>query len=288
MNIKKIIATYTRIIAAAEDGSVYSTLLSSINWTATTGLPSGVNITSLATDGSDVFLGTYGNGVYQSTDGNTWSGFNSGLTNMNITSLAIRGLNIFAATNGTGIFKRSGSSWIGINNGLPTMNILSLCASGQYVAAGYKGGVYVTTSDGYEWKAPNVLLYIPSYADVHTLSFTPSSTRIFAATPYNTIYSNSVTELPTTAVEPTPLGVVSPKIGNFSISPNPNNGNFKLDLSNITGEVEEIIVYNYSGEEAEHIDKPDDSLIRVNYPKGIYFVRIITSKGTSSQKVIIE
>jgi hypothetical protein len=290
LNIKRIISTNSMIVAAATNGNVFSTSESLINWSATSGFPDGLDITSLATDGTHVFLGTNGSGVYSSSNGSSWVSFNTGLTNMNVTSLAVKDSKVFAGTNGGGIFRSliSGSSWTAVNNGLPTLNILSLCASDQFVAAGYKGGVHATSSDGYEWKPTNVILYIPSYADVHTLSFTSSSTRIFAATPYNTIYSNGVAELPITATDP--LALFSPvnTIGRIGISPNPNDGNFKLDLSDVAGVVEEITIYNYAGEKTGYFNSSKDQMIQVDYPQGIYFVHIVTSKGSGTQKVVIE
>ncbi|HXA01736.1 MAG TPA: T9SS type A sorting domain-containing protein [Cytophagaceae bacterium] len=293
VNVKKIVATYTNLLVAGTNGAVYSTHLSAINWFTTANLPLSLDVTSLATDGSDVFLGTNGNGILVSTDDSTWVSFNTGLTNLNVTSIAIRGGNIFAGTNGGGVFRRSifNSTWAAVNSGLPTLNILSLCASGQFIVAGYKGGVYESTSDGYEWKAPNVLLYIPSYADVHTISFTPSSTRVFVATPFNTIYSNAISELPATAVEPSSTVsslVKGTDIGGFNISPNPNNGSFKLDLNGIRGEVREVTIFNSAGQIIRHFSTEKDQLLHMDFPKGVYFIHIVTDKGILSEKILIE
>ncbi|HVD97399.1 MAG TPA: T9SS type A sorting domain-containing protein [Cytophagaceae bacterium] len=285
MNIKKIIATNSTLIAVAGNGAVYYTPQASINWTIASGVYPGADVTSLATDGTTTFLGTNGHGVYVTADSYTWTAFNTGLSNTNVTSLAVQGTNVFAATNGDGIFISpvASASWTAVNNGLPTLNILSLCSAGQYLAAGYKGGVYITTSNGAQWAAPNVLLYIPDYADVYAISFSASSTRIFAATPSNTIYSNNISELPITAIQ----NPVSNSIGTIAISPNPNTGNFKLDLEDVKGQIYNIIIYDHSGKQVRRLANDTEQIVSY-FQKGMYYIQIITDKGAGTQKMIVE
>lgn len=81
-------------------------------WQQTNGLPSGA-VSSLAINSSGhVFAGTYGNGVYRSTDnGNNWTQINTGLTNNYVRSLAINSSGyIFAGTSSGGVFKSINST----------------------------------------------------------------------------------------------------------------------------------------------------------------------------------
>lgn len=56
-------------------------------------------ITSLAVIENNIFAGTYGKGIYLSTDnGKNWIQKNTGLTNLDVSSLLINGNNIFAGT----------------------------------------------------------------------------------------------------------------------------------------------------------------------------------------------
>jgi hypothetical protein len=64
-------------------------------------------VRALATNGTRLFAGTSGGGVYLLA-GNTanWTAVNSGLTNLNVYSLAVRGTDIFAGTWGGGVWRR--------------------------------------------------------------------------------------------------------------------------------------------------------------------------------------
>jgi hypothetical protein len=69
-------------------------------WTsASTGTPSGMEPLAMYTDGSNIYIGTYGNGIYFTTnDGGQWQAANSGLTNLNVRGMIVRGTYIFAGT----------------------------------------------------------------------------------------------------------------------------------------------------------------------------------------------
>lgn len=285
MSILKIIANNTHIIAAGSNGTVYSSLLSAINWSATTGVGGSQAVAAFATDGTTTFLGQIGSGVYVTTDNMTWSAFNAGLNNFAVTSLAIKSGNLYAGTNGGGIFKSpvSGAAWATANNGLPTMNILSLCAAGQWVVCGYKGGVYATVDDGASWLPPSILLYIPEFADVNNLSFSGSSTRIFAGLPNNSLYSNAVSELPVGIAEN------SKDASGLVLSPNPSNGNFHLSFTNgIT--LKGIQVFDMNGKQVSFTQSAGAASVQLNVmaPAGIYFVKADTDKGTLVKKIILQ
>lgn len=287
MNIVKITAMGSNLIAAAADGNVYMTSASTIGWMSTMGTPGGIIPTSLISDGTNAFLSTQANGVYKTTNAMNWSVFNTGLTNMNVTSLAIKGTDVYAGTMGAGIFKSaiSASSWATVNNNLPTMNILSLCATNTCVAAGYKGGVHATIDDGANWYPTNVILYIPEYADASEISFTSSSTRIFIRTPSNSLYSNGVAELPAVGIRE-----YENSVGKIVISPNPNKGVFSVNLKNVQAEIEEITLYDNAGR-LIFVKKSEtftEASVNINCNAGIYFVNVKTSKGIISGKLVIE
>jgi hypothetical protein len=287
-NIKKLITTNTFLFAATASGEIFSTPLISINWGINTGIPSGINPTSFATDGSShIFLGTETQGVFMCMDNQSWSASNNGLTNLKVTALTVSGTTLFAGTTGGGIFKRElMGNWSVGGTGLPSqaMAITSLCASGQWVAAGFKGGVYITYDNGASWKAPNVTQFIPEYADITEISFTPSSTRIFVATPYNCLYSNSIAELPTGIYN------VHADPGQIIVSPNPNNGHFTIALKDIKATVESIRIYDLSGKqvyESTDFRYRNSTSISLNDLSGMYFIFIQTDKGSLSKKLIL-
>jgi hypothetical protein len=283
--ILKLITTNTMIYAASASGEVYISPLTAINWSLTSGLPLKIFPTAFASDGSThVFLGTATQGVFMCMDNLTWTNANSGLGNLNVSSLVVSGSILYAGTSG-GIFKRElMGTWSAANTGLPTQQITSLATAGQWVAAGFKGGVYVTYDQASLWKAPNVMQYIPAYADITAISFTTLSTRIFVATPNNCLYSNGIAELPT-GIRDLQLDPAT-----VSVAPNPNNGQFVLQLDNLKASVESIRIYDITGktvyESTGHMLSYSPEVSLAN-PAGIYFITIQTTQGALSKKIIV-
>src|ERR1035437_5473395 len=91
-------------------------------WVQTNG-PGGGDIPCFAVSGSHLFAGTFGNGVYLSTNsGTSWTAVNNGLPASSfITALAVSGTNIFAGTYGYGggvfLSTNNGTTWTAVNNG---------------------------------------------------------------------------------------------------------------------------------------------------------------------------
>jgi hypothetical protein len=74
-------------------------------------------IKTFAINGNDVFAGSYGEGLfYSSNNGNNW--VNKGLTNKGVFSLKIEGNYIYAGTENEGVWKRQLSEITGIVNNI--------------------------------------------------------------------------------------------------------------------------------------------------------------------------
>ncbi len=72
-----------------------------------------------------------------------------------------------------------------------------------------------------------------------------------------------------------------------SISPNPNNGGFTLDLKN--SKVKSIVFYNANGLIWKTIDTIDSNWITINsLPKGFWFVRIQGEGFDHTEKIIVQ
>jgi len=130
-------------------------------WIQTNG-PYGGIVNALVVSGSDVFAGTYGGGVYLSTNyGRSWGAINSGLTNMFINSLAARGNDLFAGTDG-GLFHSpdNGINWsLKLTVGIP---IISLAVKGAYLFASFEyGGIVISTDNGTSWTRASAGLPFP-------------------------------------------------------------------------------------------------------------------------------
>jgi len=285
-------ATSSHLFVTTLSGDVYSSPIQAISWTKAQNLPDNLILSAITSSGSNVYLGS-NHGVFQTNDAIHWNAFNAGLANTNITSLTSNNTFVFAGTNGGGVF-RSGlvtNSWTAVNSGLPDLFITSLFTNGQYLIAGYKGGVHVSTSSGYQWLPPNVELYIPNYTDIIEISFnitsTVPSTRIFIATAENMIYSNSISELPATASDPS-LGIqhAIKNTGLLQVYPNPTNGSFTIDASELNEKLTSISIYDYSGKMIDTFSG-DNHQFNVHYNPGIYLIHVCTTNNDVLIKKII-
>jgi hypothetical protein len=193
--------------AVCSNGNVYQSALHSSSWASIqTGLPSGVVPTSMAFFGSKILLGTLGHGVYYFS-GNSWTAINTGLSNLNVTSVAALEHKIFAGTDGNGVFVSDSTtnaiSWsatapLSISHttmiGLDGTKVQAMSSYRGYVFASYKGGLLASSNYGTTWIAGGNQFNLPSYTDVNKVSFV--ATRVFVTTENNSLYSNSLSELP--------------------------------------------------------------------------------------------
>jgi hypothetical protein len=119
-NVTALASNSTYLIAGTSQGSVGGVYLSSdngVNWALSLSNPW---VTSILTIGSNIFAGTFGDGIWRSTNnGNNWSQINDGLASgaYYVLSLGVNEQYIFAGTNGSNIWRRSLSQVVtGIEN----------------------------------------------------------------------------------------------------------------------------------------------------------------------------
>jgi hypothetical protein len=75
---------------------------------------------------------------------------------------------------------------------------------------------------------------------------------------------------------------------NFHLFPNPNNGQFTLDLQ--SAHTAQLFIYDALGQlvKSQQI-QPGTQQIALNVPVGIYLVRVVTTDGkVSQQRVVVE
>lgn len=123
-------------------------------WTPKKGL-SGERIQCLASWGSTIYAGTWGEGVFRFSPSDTaWTAIDSELTNLYIRSLLISGTHLFAGTD-NGVYQSpdSGKVWAAASAGLTNMYVYSLAANDSNLFAGTNGGVFRSTNNGLQWVA---------------------------------------------------------------------------------------------------------------------------------------
>ena len=150
------------------------------------GLPND-QVLALAVKNNNLFAGTYGGGVFLSTDnGSTWNPVNNGLSTYRayyIRTLVTIDTNLYAGTDSAGIFLSSnnGSTWKQIDSGLTEPSVLSVLKKGESLYAGtYGGGVFLSTNNGTSWNATNTG-FTGAWANYVTVLMATDS-DLFAAT----------------------------------------------------------------------------------------------------------
>jgi hypothetical protein len=206
MQVKKVIASSSAIYTFNAAGEVFASD-GTAAWTAIqTGLPNGVQPSSLAFWGTKMLLGTLGDGVYVKTQsGGSWTASNTGLTNMNVTSVAAADGKLYVGTQGNGVFVSNAAtiSWTAaaplsiahtVTMGLDGSNVEAMASYNGYVFASYRGGLLATADSGSTWIAAGNQFNLPSYTAVNKISVV--TTRVFVTTEFNSLYSNALSELP--------------------------------------------------------------------------------------------
>lgn len=169
-----------------------------------TSLPNNPPVQALAvcpngTGDTNLFAGTWGYGVFRSSNnGTSWTAVNSGLpANAYVLALAAPpkltgGTNLFAsiwpnspgAVGGAFLSTNNGASWTAVNAGLPSLITVSAFASGANgtnLFAGTDRGVFLSTNNGTSWTAANTGLD----TTVASLAVLPNGigvTNLFAGT----------------------------------------------------------------------------------------------------------
>jgi ligand-binding sensor domain-containing protein len=118
-----------------------------------TGL-TNLEIKALATDGYNLFAGTWGDGIFLSTnDGASWTSASTNLNNYSIHTIAINGSTVFDGTeNGICRSTDNGSTWFTATNGLTNGSVQIIVVKGTDIIAGISGGgIFRSTNDGIRW-----------------------------------------------------------------------------------------------------------------------------------------
>jgi hypothetical protein len=104
---------------------------------------------SFAVNGTNIFVGTDGAGVYLSTNsGVNWNSVNNGLTNLHVNAIFTTDNNIFIGSDsGVYVSTHNGSNWSYINNGLK-FKITSLSKIYNNLLIGTNNGVYKSINNG--------------------------------------------------------------------------------------------------------------------------------------------
>ncbi len=147
--------TYTVTFKATDNGTPVMNATASVAMTVTiqwkpTARIEGGWIPAMLTNGSNVYAGTLGGGIYRSNNqGLTWTAFNTGLADLNINDLAAIGTTLFAGTYQGAFRSTDGQNWAAI--GLAGIFVKAFAVRNTTLFAGTGDGVYSSTDNGQSW-----------------------------------------------------------------------------------------------------------------------------------------
>ena len=161
------------------------------SWVFDTDIPTDTHIQSFASNGIDLFAGTYNDGIFCSTDnGVNWSKVKLTLPNYTtVYSIVVDGINIFAGTDIGGVFLSTdnGESWR--SAGLTNKNIRALTVTPEQNGTSnlYAGtsqeGIFLSTDNGVSWTEINEGLPKDEYGYYYSInSFAAAGTNVFVGT----------------------------------------------------------------------------------------------------------
>lgn len=182
----------TDLYAGTTDG-VYLTTDDGSIWTrVSTGIPTNTSINALASNGSNIFAGTYGRGVYLTSDnGTSWTPVDTGLTNLYVYALAVSDTHLFAGTiYGGSVFHSTdnGAHWTQIGPAGADVYALAVYHNSDItnLYAGTDGGSIFLSTNGSNWTS------IGSGIGDRIITLTMSDTNLFAGTYGFGVYRSSI------------------------------------------------------------------------------------------------
>ena len=186
--------------------SLYS-VEANAQWTQTTG-PVGGTVACLTTDGTSLYAGTQGSGVfYSSNSGTSWTQVINGLNSTFINALTMSGSTVFAGGGGVFTSTNNGANWTNLSSGIPAGEpIMSMAANGSTIFAGTNGdGIYRSLDGGVTWALSNTGL--PAAQQIQAIAI--NGTTIFAGTGVNGVYLSVNNGASWTAVNTGLAGIAS-------------------------------------------------------------------------------
>lgn len=144
---------------------------------------------AIASDGTNIYAGTYGGVLKSSNDGVTWSNVSNGLSQgVMVNALHIFNTKIFAGTyDGVFVSDDGGDSWYPSNNGYnvleyPDKNILTIYSVGNKLFLGTTTGVYISNDQGTTWQPSNLgmpITQVYEYRAVNSYLFAATDIGVF-------------------------------------------------------------------------------------------------------------
>jgi len=281
------------ICGLCDQGGVYVSTNSGNSWNKK-GLS---NISTLVTNGTNIYAVTFNSPFVSHDTGSTWDILS---IPANINAIAFRDSEMFVGfislsggNFGGGVLHSTdgAKTWRYIDNGLPSdINewVISLAVHGKYVFAGTTAGVYVLNNDDTSWSAVNNGLSAP-YGRVYYLATTDSN--LYAGFS-GTVWKRPISEI-VTSVNPSPTRKPT-SISLFQNYPNPFNPSTIISYQLPRNTFVTLDIYDMLGRkvktminELQTAGTHSVMLNGSNLASGVYFYRLKTEESEQARKLIL-
>jgi hypothetical protein len=270
------------------DSGVFLTTNNGSNWNFISSGISNTDITSLAINGSDIFVGTYGEGIFYS--GNNGANWTSVLTGNTIFALAINGSTVFAGTYGGGVFRTTnlGMNWY--LTGLTSLMITDIVIKGINVfvstSASGNAGIFKSNDNGISWEQINQGLPEQNAGD---LNFT--QTDLIASVYNHGLYRRPLSEVISVKIISTEIPYEFDLEQNY---PNPFNPVTNLEFGISELGFVSLKVYDLLGKEVVTLvnEKLSPGEYKVEFDgsgltSGVYFYRLTAGEFTETKRMML-
>jgi photosystem II stability/assembly factor-like uncharacterized protein len=269
-------------IFAACSYNVFLSTNCGISWTKTGYWKTNSTLTSIVAYGTNIIVGTNGDGIYYSTDkGNNWLKSNNGLTTPYIETLMNTDSIIYTGT-WEGIFFSTnyGADWKYL--GLRNYDIFSLFKYGSNFYAGtWDGKVFLSTNNGSTWS--DISLGLPDFWN--PISFiTIYNNYIYIGTYCSGIWIRPILEK---------VGINDNSNFTINIYPNPAEDFIKITISGLNTNFINIEIVDITGQSMYNEKRiissySFNSTINLNrYTNGVYYLSIKINGKTYSKPFVV-
>lgn len=293
LNIAKLFCDSKNYLKYCIDsnGKLYKSQLHSDTWSLiSTGLPSELMPKSLTYYNSNLLIcGPNGKVFLKQNDG-IWQEQSSGLPLIDITSIQYFKGHIYAGTKGKGVYICDTTSfeWNSVNaspinahtgfvnNYYHSDYIEAIGANTDYLFVSYRGGVFASSDMGETWVPGGNQFNLPTYSSIKKINM--ATGRVFVSTEFNSVYSNSLSELPVIS------GLFNSNNLTESIEfyPNPTKGVLNFDTDII-----EIEIYNNNGVFIKKYSAQDGKIDLSELSKGSYLLKAFSPSTTNFTQIIV-
>jgi hypothetical protein len=287
-NVVTLARIGTNLFAGTDGSGVFLSTDNGTTWNPMNSGLSSLNINFLMPVGTSLFAAT-SRGVNISTDnGASWT--SGGLTSTSILTFARNGTDLFVGAfgNGTARSTNNGTSWIATNSGLTSRAskfVYAIVPAGGNLFAATGDGVYHTSNNGGSWEAASTGMTTAEASGVGSLVV--KGGNLFAS---GGLFAGDlgIWKRPLSDFAGTGVRIVDSAPATIELSPNPTRGTItltavrageRIEIMNLVGE--RVMAVAGAGGSERTIDLAE-------LPAGTYFIRISDGRSARSTMIVKE